>query len=198
MSGCSDGKVCYDRDKERSSFRTYWRNRELYETRALTTCSETVLDWNTTSHNIAPPVVANVQVLMNSRNTRNSDTQSPTHEAATNVNVKYRFAAGQSRVSSGRQRLERRVANTKKSRKGGAEIPCAMQIRGLSGRIENSNCNVSIFRASVFRLACHEREKWWQERVNGARASMERVGSRKIDDRSCLSTLTWFVPSVNF
>lgn len=39
----------------------------------------------------------------------------------------------------------------------------------------------------------------WKERLTEREGnSMERVGSRKIDDRSCLSTLTWFVPSVNF
>lgn len=41
-------------------------------------------------------------------------------------------------------------------------------------------------------------QRWKEKLTEREGNSMERVGSRKIDDRSCLSTLTWFVPSVNF
>lgn len=78
---------------------------------------------------------------------------------ATNVGVKYidlSLNREEGRDSIGRQRLKKEGGLTgQKVVPQGSGIASAMQIRDFRDRIENSNCNVSLFHPRIFRLACH-------------------------------------------
>lgn len=107
-------------------------------------------------------MVTNVQVLMNpAQHERNSTQRAGFHGtcAPTNVGVKYidlSLNREEGRDSIGRQRLKKEGGLTgQKVVPQGSGIASAMQIRDFRDRIENSNCNVSLFHPRIFRLACH-------------------------------------------